>query len=159
MPPEELTFNVVPSGAGDILFDGTAFSSYPTTEMIEVGSHNLQAEPLPWWAFTHWTLDGNVVTPDETSSLVQLDVFEPGVVTAHFEAIPHTNLTVLVSPPEAGQVRVWDLALVDDVLEHGISAKWASPRSMRCPSKSGSSAIGRFPTQSLSPQSAPTPCL
>ena len=115
VPPEELTFNVVPLGAGDILLDGVALQNYPATEMIDVGSHNLQAEPMPWWSFTHWSLDGNVVTPDETSSLVQLDVFEPGLVTAHFEAIPHTNLTVMVSPPEAGQVRVWDLALVDDV--------------------------------------------
>ena len=115
VPPEELTFNVSPLGTGAILFDGTAFASYPATEMIEVGSHNLQAEPVPWWAFSHWSLDGNVVTPDETSSLAQLDVFESGLVTAHFVAIPHTNLTVMVSPPEAGQVRVWDMALVDDV--------------------------------------------
>ena len=63
VPPEELTFNVVPSGAGDILLDGTAFSSYPTTEMIDVGSHNLQAEPVPWWLFSHWSLDGNVLGP------------------------------------------------------------------------------------------------
>ena len=59
MPPEEVTFNVSPAGTGDILLDGVAFTSYPATETIDVGSHNLQAEAMPWWLFSHWSLDGN----------------------------------------------------------------------------------------------------
>jgi gliding motility-associated-like protein len=42
-------------------------------------------------------------------------VSETGFVTAHFVEIPHTSLTVVVSPSEAGQVRVRDMAMVDDV--------------------------------------------
>jgi len=36
-------------------------------------------------------------------------------VTAHCVPIPHTDLTVMVSPPDAGQVRVKGMMMVDDV--------------------------------------------
>ena len=60
------------------------------------------AEPNEWWAFSHWTWNGNVIAPDAGASPAQLEVFEPGNVTAHFVEIPHTNLTVVVSPAASG---------------------------------------------------------
>ena len=54
VPPEEVTFDVVPDGAGEIFLDGAAFADYPATELVNVGNHNMQAAPGPWWAFSHW---------------------------------------------------------------------------------------------------------
>ena len=95
------------------MLDGATLVDNPTTDLINVGNHNLMAEPNEWWAFSHWTWNGNVIAPDAGASPAQLEVFEPGNVTAHFVEIPHTNLTVVVSPPQAGQVRVVDMAMVE----------------------------------------------
>jgi len=113
VPPEEVTFSVTPPGSGFVVLDGATLVDNPTTDLINVGNHNLMAEPNEWWAFSHWTWNGNVIAPDAGASPAQLEVFEPGNVTAHFVEIPHTNLTVVVSPPQAGQVRVVDMAMVE----------------------------------------------
>ena len=114
VPPEDVTFHVVPAGSGLITLDGANLNSYPHTESLNVGNHGLNVLPSPWWEFSHWTWNGNDLNPDATSLPAELDVYEPGSVTAHFVEIPHTNLTVLVEPEGAGTVRVGDLALVDD---------------------------------------------
>ena len=113
VPPEEVTFSVTPPGSGFVVLDGATLVDNPTTDLLNVGNHNLMAEPNEWWAFSHWTWNGNVIAPDAGASPAQLEVFEPGNVTAHFVEIPHTNLTVVVSPPQAGQVRVVDMAMVE----------------------------------------------
>ena len=115
VPPEDVTFAVAPAGAGDIVVDGVPLSTYPSTESMTVAPHNLMAQPEEWWAFTHWSWTGNDIAPDATSNPAELAVGETGFVTAHFVEIPHTSLTVVVSPSEAGQVRVRDMAMVDDV--------------------------------------------
>ena len=114
VPPEDVTFQVVPPGSGVIILDGANLNSYPHTETLNVGNHGLNVQPSAWWEFSHWTWNGNDLNPDATSLPAELDVYEPGSVTAHFVEIPHTNLTVLVEPAGAGTVRVGDLALVDD---------------------------------------------
>jgi len=115
VPPEEVSFAVSPEGSGFVILDGATLSDNPHVDLINVGNHNLLAEPKEWWAFSHWTWNGNVITPDAESSPAQLEVFEPGTVTAHFVEIPHTDLTVVVSPEQAGRVRVLNMAMVEDV--------------------------------------------
>jgi len=115
VPPEEVSFAVSPEGSGFVILDGATLSDNPHVDLINVGNHNLLAEPKEWWAFSHWTWNGNVITPDAEASPAQLEVFEPGTVTAHFVEIPHTDLTVVVSPEQAGRVRVLNMAMVEDV--------------------------------------------
>ena len=114
VPPEDVTFVVVPDGAGQIVLDGTSLTNSPQTESLNVGPHGLGVNPEEWWAFSHWTWTGNALSPDAESSIAELEVYEPGFVTAHFVEIPHTDLTVRVSPAGAGTVRVGDLALVEN---------------------------------------------
>jgi len=114
VPPQELSFSVTPPGSGVVVFDGVSLTVNPSTELVSVGNHNVLAQPNPWWEFSHWSWSGNVINPDAFASPAQLEVFEPGTVTAHFVEIPHTNLTVVVSPPQAGRVRVVDMAMVED---------------------------------------------
>jgi gliding motility-associated-like protein len=115
VPPEEVSFAVSPAGSGFVILDGVTLLDNPHVDLINVGNHNLLAEPNEWWAFSHWTWNGNVVAPDAEASPAQFEVFEPGAVTAHFVEIPHTDLTVVVSPQQAGKVRVVDMAMVEDV--------------------------------------------
>lgn len=115
VPPEEVSFAVSPEGSGFVILDGATLTDNPHVDLINVGNHNLLAEPKEWWAFSHWTWNGNVIAPDAESSPAQLEVFEPGTVTAHFVEIPHTDLTVVVSPQQAGRVRVLNMAMVEDV--------------------------------------------
>ncbi|MDA0939365.1 MAG: CotH kinase family protein [Bacteroidetes bacterium] len=115
VPPEEVSFSVSPPGSGFVILDGVTLLDNPHVDLINVGNHNLLAEPNEWWAFSHWTWTGNVIAPDAEASPAQLEVFEPGTVTAHFVEIPHTDLTVVVSPQQAGKVRVVDMAMVEDV--------------------------------------------
>lgn len=115
VPPEEVSFMVSPPGSGFVILDGVTLLDNPHTDLINVGNHNVMAEPNAWWSFTHWSLEGNVLSPNEEASPAQLEVFEPGTLTAHFTEIPHTDLTVVVSPQQAGKVRVVNLAMVEDV--------------------------------------------
>lgn len=115
VPPEEVSFAVSPEGSGFVILDGATLTDNPHVDLINVGNHNLLAEPKEWWAFSHWTWNGNVIAPDAESSPAQLEVFELGTVTAHFVEIPHTDLTVVVSPQQAGRVRVLNMAMVEDV--------------------------------------------
>ena len=115
VPPEDVTFSVEPPIAGYVVLDGMTLVDYPSTQLLDVGAHNLSTEPNSWWEFSHWTWQGNAIGPDASAFPAELNVFEAGSVVAHFRAIPHTNLTVEVIPAEAGSVRVMDMAWVDDI--------------------------------------------
>ena len=68
VPPEEVTFSVSPVGSGFIVLDGATITAYPTTDLVNVGNHNLLAQPNDWWAFSHWSWNGNVINPDAGAS-------------------------------------------------------------------------------------------
>ena len=114
VPPEEVTIQVSPPGSGWVALDGAALTANPHIELLNGGGHNLLAQPQPWWAFSHWTWTGNSILPNAEANPVELEVVEEGTVIAHFTEIPHTNLTVRITPEEAGQVRVYDMALVEE---------------------------------------------
>lgn len=113
VPPEEVMFNVWPEGAGNVVLDGLTLQENPSVETVNVGLHSLMADPNEWWAFSHWSWSGNALGPDAESLNADYEVSEAGMVTAHFVEIPHTDLTVVVSPQQAGQVRVVNMAMVD----------------------------------------------
>ena len=113
VPPEDVMFNVSPEGAGFVVLDGLTLQDNPSVETMNVGMHSLMADPNEWWAFSHWSWNGNTLGPDAESLNADYEVYEAGMVTAHFVEIPHTDLTVVVSPQQAGQVRVENMAMVD----------------------------------------------
>ena len=113
VPPEDVMFNVSPEGAGFVVLDGLTLQDNPSVETMNVGMHSLLADPNDWWAFSHWSWNGNTLGPHAEALNADYDVFEAGMVTAHFVEIPHTDLTVVVSPQQAGKVRVENMAMVD----------------------------------------------
>ena len=113
VPPEDVMFNVSPEGAGFVVLDGLTLQDNPSFESMNVGMHSLMADPNEWWAFSHWSWNGNTLGPDAEALNADYEVYEAGMVTAHFVEIPHTDLTVVVSPQQAGQVRVENMAMVD----------------------------------------------
>ena len=116
-PPEDITFNVEPAGAGSIMLDGLLIPNYPTTESLSVSGHTIQAIPTnQWWVFSHWTSSQptNVIGPDMNSENATLDVELSGQVVAHFTYIDHLELEVEVQPAGAGAVTVVNTAYVED---------------------------------------------
>ena len=123
VPPEDITFNVEPAGAGSIVLDGILIPSYPSTESLSVSGHSMQAIPVnQWWVFSHWTTSqpANIVGPDTNSPNATLDVEVSGQVTAHFTYIEHLELEVEVQPAGAGAVTVVNTAYVDDYWQGGL---------------------------------------
>lgn len=123
VPPEDITFNVDPAGAGSIVLDGVLISDYPSTQTLTVSGHSMQAVPLnQWWEFSHWTSsnDVNTIDPDMNLSDVTLQVVQPGMVTATFIYIEHTELEVEVRPEGSGAVTVVNTAYVDDYWTSGL---------------------------------------
>ena len=114
VPPEVLTFSVDPPGTGSISLNGTVLGPYPDEEELFDGEHDIVASPIPWWTFSHWTLDANSVTPDVISPIAQLQVDTGGTVVAHFEYVEHVDLVVEVEPAGAGVVKVVGKANVSD---------------------------------------------
>ena len=123
VPPEDVVFNVEPIGSGGIILDGVSIDSYPSTESLTVSGHTIQAVSSgQWWQFSHWssTPFENVVSPDMNASNANLEIALPGVVTANFTYIEHTELEVEVQPAQAGAVSIYNTAYVDDYWTSGL---------------------------------------
>ena len=123
VPPEDVVFNVEPIGSGGIILDGVSIDSYPSTESLTVSGHTIQAVTSgQWWQFSHWssTPFENVVSPDMNASNANLEIALPGVVTANFTYIEHTELEVEVQPSQAGAVSIYNTAYVDDYWTSGL---------------------------------------
>ncbi len=123
VPPEDITFNVEPAGAGTIMLDGILIPNYPSTQSLSVSTHNMQATPADqWWVFSHWTTSqpSNIIGPDTNSPNATVDVEVSGEVTAHFTYIEHLELEVEVQPAGAGAVTVVNTAYVEDYWQSGL---------------------------------------
>ena len=123
VPPEDVSFNVDPAGAGSIILDGVLITDYPSTQTLTVSGHTIQAVSSgQWWQFSHWSSTPvvNVVSPDMNASNANLEIALPGVVTAHFTYIEHTELEVEIKPSQAGAVSIYNTAYVDDYWTSGL---------------------------------------
>ena len=120
--PQEVTFAVDPPGAGDIFVDGASLESYPATELLTYGAHDVQAVGLDeWHVFTGWTSTGPAVTPSMANAAGSISVTEPATYTAHFNVIEHADLKVRVEPANKGVVRIEGGAvIVTDEWEGGL---------------------------------------
>lgn len=113
-PPELLSFDVEPAGAGWISLDGMPLGPYPDEQDVFDGTHGLTATTnSDWWTFIEWTFSANsIAPPDESSATLTVDT--GGTVVAHFEYIEHVNLVVDVVPYGSGRVEVVGRAMVND---------------------------------------------
>ncbi len=114
VPPEVIIFEVEPAGTGNISLNGVVIGPYPSEQELFDGAHDIAASPIPWWTFTHWTLDANSITPDQIAPIAELQVDTGGTVVAHFEYVEHVDLVVEVEPAGAGIVKVVGRANVSD---------------------------------------------
>ncbi|MCH8534460.1 MAG: CotH kinase family protein [Flavobacteriaceae bacterium] len=88
--PFEANLNVVPSTGGTIQLNDENLSNFPfeATLFGEINTY-LRAEANPGYSFSHWEVDGVVVSPDLNAEEISFMVSEDSEFTAHFE---NTNL-------------------------------------------------------------------
>lgn len=116
IPHWEVTVDVEPQGAGTITIAGTPLASYPWTGELE-GELDLTFVTSPtdiWNEFSHWEINNHVVTPDEFSSTMVINLTAEDHIVAVYNVIPHWDITVIVDPPYAGTVSIDNQVIVTD---------------------------------------------
>ncbi|MFT3796038.1 CotH kinase family protein [Flavobacterium sp.] len=106
--PYATTFQVEPVGAGKIKMNSEWLVDYPFTAQVFGNIDTmLKAEANAGYAFSHWVVDGAVVTPDPNNPDIVLQVSQATSATAHFTEIVNTEDVVyywhfnsLESPPD-----------------------------------------------------------
>lgn len=93
-------------GGGYILMDGdTIPEGGITLDLLGGEDFSFTAVVSDQWSqFSHWEVDGNILSPDDLSPSVILEMIENGSITAIFTVTPHHTITVVVDPPYAGTV-------------------------------------------------------
>ena len=113
VPPEVVYFDVEPAGTGTVSLNGVVLGPYPDEEELFDGDHDIAANPIEWWSFSHWSHEANAIG-DVDAQNTSLFVDTGGVVVAHFEYVEHVDLVVEVKPAGSGVVKVVDRANVTD---------------------------------------------
>jgi hypothetical protein len=106
--PFATTFQVEPANAGQIKMNSEWLASYPfTAEVFGNIETILKAEPLPGYEFSHWVVDGAVISPDAESPDIILQISQATSVTAHYteivnseDVIYYWHFNTLTSPPD-----------------------------------------------------------
>jgi hypothetical protein len=102
----EITVDVEPAGAGFITMDGVPMDSYPWTGVVE-GEVDINFITIPvdeWSIFSHWEVNNHVVTPDEFSTNMIINLTDTDEIVAVYDVIPHYGITVIVEPAYSGSV-------------------------------------------------------
>jgi gliding motility-associated-like protein len=103
--PVTVVSDVFPSGAGNIVFNGTAQSAYPNTFNVNAGdSTSFSVTANPWFTFNHWEAANAAILPNTTSTSIYLNPCAADSVVAIFDETPHAILQVDVMPAGAGTV-------------------------------------------------------
>lgn len=101
----ELTISVGEEGGGTVTMNGDVIEGEVTLDLLGGENYNFTATPQDQWSiFSHWEIDGNVVSPDNLSSSIVLQLIESGSIIAVFDIIPHHSVTVIVEPMYSGTV-------------------------------------------------------
>jgi len=103
--PVTVLSDVFPAGAGNILFNGTAQASYPSTFTVNAGdSTSVSVTANPWFTFNHWESTNATLLPNTTATSIYLNPCAADTVVAIFDETPHAILQVDVMPAGAGTV-------------------------------------------------------
>lgn len=83
--PFSTTFNVVPENAGKVKMNSEWLPNYPFQAQVFGNIETiLKASANPGFVFSHWEVDGAVVTPNEQNIDIILQLSQATQVTAHF---------------------------------------------------------------------------
>lgn len=103
--PVTILSDVLPAGAGNILFNGTAQPSYPSSFIVNAGdSTSVSVTANPWFTFNHWESSNATLLPNTSSASIYLNPCAADTVVAIFDETPHAILQVDVMPVGAGTV-------------------------------------------------------
>ncbi len=91
-----ITMEVLPLGAGATVPEGS-FTK------IQGANFDISAVPAVGYAFTEWTgdCDGTLTFADEYSAVTTANADQDASITANFQAVPTTVLTIAADPEEA----------------------------------------------------------
>lgn len=83
--PFATTFTVSPANSGNIKMNSEWLSNYPFQAQVFGNIETiLKAEPSTGFVFSHWTVDGAVILPNELNPEIVLQLSQATQVTAHF---------------------------------------------------------------------------
>jgi gliding motility-associated-like protein len=103
--PVTILSDVVPAGAGNIIFNGTVQGTYPNTFNVNAGdSTSVSVTANPWFTFNHWESTNATLLPNTTATSIYLNPCAADTVVAIFDETPHAILQVEVMPAGAGTV-------------------------------------------------------
>lgn len=104
-----LTVLVSPNGSGKVNLSGTLIPAYPYNNSYATGTNfGIIAVPNPGFSFAYWALNNNLISPDSLADTAAFTLNFSDTLIAYFDSIPTTlnNLTVIVSPPGTGNVKL-----------------------------------------------------
>jgi gliding motility-associated-like protein len=123
--PVTILSDVVPAGAGNIIFNGTAQGTYPSTFNVNAGdSTSVSVTANPWFTFNHWESTNATLLPNTTATSIYLNPCAADTVVAIFDETPHAILQVDVMPAGTGTVTMdgtvlaaypWNNEIVADI--------------------------------------------
>jgi gliding motility-associated-like protein len=103
--PVTILSDVIPAGAGNIVFNGTAQVTYPDTFVVNAGdSTTVSVTANPWFTFNHWESTNATLLPNATTTSIYLNPCAADTLVAIFDETPHAILQVDVLPVGAGTV-------------------------------------------------------
>ena len=116
IPHFDVMVDVQPAGAGSISIDALDYPDLPWEGTL-AGEVDLQFVTSPvdeWSEFQYWMVNNHVVSPDEFSANMVLNLNQTDTIVAVYEVTPHNEITVMIDPPLAGAVKPGDGPIVQD---------------------------------------------
>ena len=105
IPHAELTIDVFPANAGAVEWELVLLPFYPTVVTVETGNYNLTAVEIPdVTTFSHWTINNNVISPDDLTMDIILNLQVDDTIVAVFNVLERVDLTIDVEPAGAGTI-------------------------------------------------------
>ena len=90
--PYATTFQVEPENAGRIKMNSEWIADYPfTAEIFGNIDTMVKTEPFDGYEFSHWVVDGAVISPDDESPDIVLQISQATSVTAHYTEIVNSD--------------------------------------------------------------------
>ncbi len=106
LPHASLRVEVSPAGSGSVEMEGALLTGLPWTDVIAANvSYDFEAIPITDISvFDHWEINNNVITPNDLSALISLNLIEDDTLVAHFRILQREELQVRVQPEGAGTI-------------------------------------------------------